>query len=401
MGVRPSPATPHYRRVVRKLLKKILSTFLILVTLSFITGGNVSASEKIVISKDEVLDGPYLNAGDNVTISGTINGDAYIAGGVVTIDGVINGDLIVAGGVVTIKGKVTDDIRAGGGMVTIDGKVGKNVTAVGGTITFGSDADIDGDVVVGGGRFAHLGNIDGKALIYSGDVTLAGRVGGDVKTAAENVTVSKTAILDGNLDYTSDKEASVSAQAKVAGTVQRTAAGKILTQVGPRVQRGFFRARFGVNFLSYLSLLLLGLILLKVAPRQVTAVSKLIGEQPWQSVGLGFLALVLTPFVIVVLMITVVGLPLAVIAGGVYAVMIGTSSLFTGLFIGQKVFDLANFKENRYAMLAVGLLLLQLILALPVVGGFVRFLSVLAAMGASATLGREVLRKLETKELTS
>ncbi len=385
------------------LKKKILSTFLILLTLSFISGGSALAKttltsnfgEDITIGKDEILEGPFLNAGDSVTISGTINGDAYIAGGVVTIDGTINGDLIVGGGVVTIKGKVTDDVRAVGGMVTIDGKVGKNVTAFGGTITFGSDADIDGGVVVGGRTFAHLGNIDGRALIYSTAVTLAGRVGENISATAEKVAVSKTALLDGNLDYTSDQEASVSAQAKIAGRVQRTAAGKVLTQVGPLARRGFSGARFGVNLLSYLSLLLLGLILLKIAPRQVTAVSKLIGEQPWRSLGLGLLGLILTPLTIVVLMVTVIGLPLAVIVGGGYAIVIGTSSLFTGLFIGQKVFDLANLKENAYAMLAVGLLLLQIILALPVVGGFVGLLSLLAAMGAMLTLGREALRKLE------
>lgn len=384
-------------------MKKILSTILILLTLSLALRANASASigyhpefgHNVTIGKDEVIEGPYLNAGDSVTIRGTINGDAYIAGGVVTVDGTINGDLLVGGGVVTIKGRVSDDVRAAGGMVTIDGKVGKNVTAFGGTITFGSDADIDGDVVTGGGTFAHLGNIDGKALIYSGEVTLAGRVGGNLKTTAEKVTVLKTALLDGNLDYTSEKEASVSAEARIAGTVKRTAAEKGLTPIGPRLRRDFLTFRLGINLLSYLSMLLLGLLLLRIAPRQMAAVSKRIGQQPWRSMGLGFLILILTPIVIVILITTVIGIPLAAILGVVYLLWISLSSLFTGLFVGQKVFDLANLKENRYAMLAVGLLLLQLVLALPVVGGFVRLLSVLAAMGAMLTLKREALRKLE------
>ena len=402
-GLSPLSPTKQAKRGEKVLLKKILSTFLILGAISLYFGGDASAKtltspnlgETIVIGKDEVIEGPYLNAGDNVTISGTINGDTYIGGGVITIDGTINGDLLIGGGVVTIKGKVSDDVRAVGGMVTIDGKVGKNVTAFGGTITFGSDADIDGSVITGGGTFAHLGNIDGKALIYSGETTLAGRIGGNVETTAEKVTVLKTALLDGNLVYTSDKEASVSAEAKITGTVQQTLAGKAWQKVGSRVQSGLFPARFGVNLLSYLSLLLLGLVLLKLAPRQVAAVSKLIGEQPWRSLGLGLLGLVLTPLVIVVLTISVIGLPLALLAGGGYVLMIGLSSLFTGFFVGQKVFDLANLKENRYAMLAIGLLLLQLILALPIVGSFVGFLSLLAAMGAMLTLGREALRKLE------
>ena len=377
------------------MLKKILSVFLILATLSLVLGGDVLASEDTTIGKDEVIEGPYVNTGDKITISGTINGDCYIAGGVITVDGAINGDLIVGGGVVTIKGRVSDDVRAAGGMVVIDGKVGKNVTALGGTVTFGSDADIDGDVLTSGGTFAHLGNIDGKALIYSSDVTLAGRVGKDINITAEKITVAKTAILDGNLDYTSDKEASVSAQAKITGNVRRTAAGKALTQIVPSAQGRLFRVRFGFNLLSYFSMLLLGLIFLKIAPRQTTAISKLIGEQPWRSMGLGFLALALTPIAIVVLVISVIGVPLAAILGVIYILWISLSSLFTGLFIGQKVFTLANLKENAYAMLAVGLLLLQLVLALPVVGGFVRLLSVLAAVGAIITLKREALRRLE------
>jgi len=384
------------------LKKKILFTFLILTALSFICGGSASAEtftspnigKKVVIGKDEVLEGPYLNAGDNVTISGTINGDAYIAGGVVTIDGTINGDLLIGGGVVTIKGTVTDDVRAAGGMVTIDGKVGKNVTAFGGTITFGSDADIDGDVITGGGTFAHLGNIDGKALVYSGEATLAGRVGGNVKAAAEKLTVAKTAMLDGRLDYTSDKEASVSAQAKIVGAVQRTAAGKALTQVNISTRKGLAGVRFGVNFLSYLSMLLLGLIVLKVAPRQTTAIAKLIGEKPWQSLGSGLLGLIIIPVTVVVLMISIIGMPLAAILTCAYILVISASSLFSGLFIGQKVFKVMSLKENAYAMLVIGLLLLQLLLAVPTVGGLVRCLSVSAASGAILILGRETLRRL-------
>ncbi len=382
------------------MIKKILSTFLILTVLSFLCGGSALAqkvslfgpNEDITVAKDEVLEGPYIQTGNNITISGTINGDAYLAGSTVTIDGTVNGDLMTVGGTVTIKGEVTDDIRAAGGLVTIDGRVGKNVTALGGTITFGSDADIDGSVIALGKTLAHLGNIDGNLLAYGEQATVAGRVGGNIKTHTQTVAVTKTAIVGGNLDYTADQEASVSAQAKIVGTVQRTTTGKALTQVVPRTgRRVFFRFRL----LSYLSMLLIGCILLRIAPRQVTAVSKLIGERPWRSLGLGFLGLILIPAAAVVLMFTIIGAPLAAILGGLYVSAIGTSSLFSGLFIGQKIFNLTNLKENRYAMLVVGLLLLQLLLAVPAIGGLVRFLSILASTGAIVTLGHETLRRLK------
>ncbi len=378
---------------MKKLKKKILSTFLILIVLSLVLKSDALAKD-ITVAKDEVVQGPYIQTGNNITISGTINGDAYLAGGTATIDGVINGDLIIAGGAVTIKGEVTNDVRAGGGMVTIDGKVGRNVTAIGGTVTLGSDADVDGGVIALGGTLAHLGNIDGDVLAYGNRLTLAGRVGGNTTANVQTVSVTKTALLDGGLNYTSDQEASVSAEAKISGPVRRTPTGKALTQVVPQTGR---RVVFGFNLLSYLSMLLLGLVLLRLVPRQVIAVSQLIGEQPWRGLGLGLLAMVLAPILVIILVVSIIGMPLAVILVGLYVLMIATSSLFTGLFVGQKVFDLMNLKENRYAMFAVGLLLLQLLLSITTVGMVVRFLSVLAASGAMLTLGREALARLGVK----
>lgn len=390
---------------MKKLKKKILSVSLILLSLTLSFRGSALAQtnpvpnlgEDVIIGEGEVIEGPYIKYSNNVTISGTVNGDVFVAGSFVTIDGKINGDLIVGGGAVLIKGEVTDDVRAGGGMVTIDGKVGKNVTALAGTVTLGSDADVDGNVLVVGNNFAHLGNIDGKLQIYANEATLAGRIGKNVEARADRVAVLKMAILDRNLLYTSDKEASVSAEARIVGTVKRTPVGRALTQIAPSTQKVLSRVRFRINLLSYFSMLLLGLILLKIAPRQVTAVSKLIGERPWYSLGLGLLALVLTPIVVVILVISVIGIPLAAILVVLYILMISLSSLFTGLFIGQKVFDFTNLKENRYVMLASGLLLLQLVLTLPVVGGFIRLLSILAAMGAMLTLKREALKRLEVR----
>jgi len=382
--------------------KKILTLSLILLALSLVSKSEVQArtsprfnlgKKDITVSKNEVVSGPYLRVGNNITINGTINGDAYLLGNFITINGRINGDLIAAGGVVTVKGDVSDDIRSAGGLIVIDSKVGKNVTALGGTITLGSDTDIDGDLLAAGGRLVHLGNIDGNVLAYTNEATLGGRVGGDTTTQSHKIKVLKTALLGGNLFYKSNREASISARAKIGGVVKRTPAGKALTRITPRARRLFSR----FHILSYLSALFLGVVLLKVAPRQATAVSKMMEKRPWKSLGLGFLALVLTPMAVLVLLITIIGAPLAAIIGGLYLLAISLSPIFGGLLVGQKIFDLANLKENIYAMLAVGLLLLQLLFALPAVGLFFRLLNILVAVGAIITLRWEALERSEVR----
>ncbi len=82
----------------------------------FLTSKSVYAQEfesnssrmgsNVVVGSDEVVDRNFFASGQNVTISGTINGDLYATGGTIIIDGVVNGDVLVAGGVVRITGKV-------------------------------------------------------------------------------------------------------------------------------------------------------------------------------------------------------------------------------------------------------------------------------------------------------
>ena len=76
-------------------------------------------TKRVSLGANEVHNGWYFGAGDEVVIEGTVNGDAYVAGGYVEIDGTINGDLLVAGGMVTINGKVTDHVRGAGGTIFV------------------------------------------------------------------------------------------------------------------------------------------------------------------------------------------------------------------------------------------------------------------------------------------
>lgn len=387
------------------MLKKILSVSLIgialLLTLkssaNATTGYNLDFGKDITIGKDENLKGPYLNYGDNATISGTVDGDIYIGGGFVTVDGTINGDLFVGGGVVTVKGTVSDDVRVVGGMVNIDGRVGKNVTALGGTVAIGSDGTIGQSLLAVGGNVVVLGNINQGAAIYGDEVVLAGRIGEQVQVTATKISVEKTAILEGGLDYTSEKDAEIADGAAITGTVNKNLPPQIVPTPQP-ILGGLGRLALKFQLLSFLSLLLIGLLLVRFAPRQTSAVAKLIGEQPWRSLGFGFLTVILTPIAMLLLAVTIVGLPLAILAGLAYAIAICLSSLFGGLFVGQKVFDWFNLKDNPYAMMAVGLLVLHLIFAVPVIGAFAQILSILAAVGAMLMLKREALRKLEAKK---
>jgi cytoskeletal protein CcmA (bactofilin family) len=90
----------------------------------------ISVSGEVVVSSDEVVNGPVVSVDGSVTINGTVNDDVYV------------GD-----GRLVIRGEVTGNVLVVRGDVLITGRVGENVVALDGRITTRDGARVDGDVV--------------------------------------------------------------------------------------------------------------------------------------------------------------------------------------------------------------------------------------------------------------
>ncbi len=70
-----------------KLFAKLLSiAILTLLLVSPVYASTRAAKRDIVLSKETVVKTDYFAAGDTVTISETVEGDAYIAGGTVSFE---------------------------------------------------------------------------------------------------------------------------------------------------------------------------------------------------------------------------------------------------------------------------------------------------------------------------
>jgi cytoskeletal protein CcmA (bactofilin family) len=363
---------------------------LILTALLFV----LSAVPALAQETNQPHEGFYFQNGDNVTISQTINGDAFVSGGSVTFEGNVNGDLFVAGGMVTVRGTISDDLRVAGGFVTIDGQIGKNVLAAGGNIKITKNAEIGGSILALGGNTVLEGKINKDAYIYGETARILGQIGGQTKATVSKLDIGETAVLQGNLNYTAPTPAAIAQQASISGTVKRVAPPVVAPSTPPARPR----IAFGFTIFSYLSMLIIGLIFAKLAPRQAKALAELVGERPGKNLLWGFLFLITAPIAIFFLLISIIGLPLALLGGGVYAVMIVLTTLTTSFWLGRRLFKVFDLQKNLYLQLAAGLLVVQLVFTLPAVGVFARFLSILVGLGAEIALTREGLKRLGSGE---
>ncbi len=376
---------------------KKLFIVLLLLTALFVTPisfaqSNFRSEEVSTLSKNETINKDYFATGEKVTLSGTVNGDAYLAGGNIIVDSTINGDLLVAGGNVNINGRVNGDIRAIGGSIMVDGEVAGNITTLGGSVRVDDDSDVAGSLVAGAGNVEVFGPIGKGMTVGAGALTIGNKVGSDVVAGVEELDLTSTASISGNLNYLSQKAATVANGASISGTTKHDKPPKEVEE-----KENFVDAlNFGWTIFKFLSSLAIGLLLLFGVPVFMQKVAGAVVNRPLGALGVGLLFLVITPIIAVILAVTVVGIPLALLVMVGYFFLIYIAKIFVSLAIGERIL---GAKANKIWSLVLGLGVFAVISLVPVIGGLVEFVALLLGIGASVMTKKDMYTNLRSKKL--
>jgi len=385
-------------------MRKLLYTFLAIFALGFVVTSQVYAKtdkqEIISLSKNEVVDHDYFAAGDIVEISGTVNGDVYAAGGQVFVDGTINGDLLAAGGMVTVTGKVSQNIRVAGGQVNVNGEVGRNLTLVGGNIDIGSGTIVVGNLVAAGGNVTISAPIGGDIKLGAGNVTIANSVGGNVEAGVGQMRLTSGAMVGGNVTYYSDEDASISSDASISGMVDKKTMPVKAPEFSEKdVQKVFDGIGVFAKLTSAFSTLIIGLLFVYLFPNYTKKVVETISSRPIAASFLGFTVLILAPVAILILFVTLLGIPLAMIGLFSYLTFLYVARIFVIFWVGEKVFELAKKKARYGWVFVVGLVVYYFVTMLPVIGGLIVFVSTLVGWGAMLITCRATSLKAREKAI--
>jgi cytoskeletal protein CcmA (bactofilin family) len=353
-------------------------------TVSTVASSGVSArgdsSGRQTVVTDDVVQGDLLRAGGTVRVDAEVEGDVAAAGSDVTVSAPVKGYVMSAGRTVSLEAPVGNDVWAAGERVSIDGPVGNNAMVAGQTVrlqpgaTIGHDARLAGDEVRSEGRIVHDLTIGARRAEIGGDI------GGVVHASADRVTVLPNAIVRGDLIVRASEPPVISPSAQVMGNVdfQRTGGGRW----------GFAWPVLWIGL--FLSLLVLDAIALYVAPTWFSRVTETLRARPFLSLLAGALALIAVPIVIGILLISVIGIPVAVILTAAYVVALVLSAAFVSYRIGLWLFErVRRTGVSRWRAMVVGALVVSLGVSLPIVGWVVALAVVLTGVGALAVEWRD------------
>lgn len=384
--------------------------------------------DDLTVDSGETVDDDLYVAADTLTIEGTVEGDLVVAAREVRVEGTVEGDLMVAAQTVTISGEVTDDVRAAVAELVVEdgGEVGDDTIVLGYALEAQEGSTIGGDVVVTGRQGLFDGEIAARLWGAADGIEIGGTVGGNVDVAVGGdgggfvvvppqgvrvdgvdggLTITGTAVIDGDVRYEAPVRADIADDAQITGDV-------IFEEVEAAADEDDDGAldevldRVGDALRTFATLVVVGFLLLWLMPRATGGASDTVRRRPWVALGWGALffpavavAFGLILFVTVVLaillgLVTLGGLAGFVVALGVLLAFV--LALLTAVAVALLAPIVVSFLVGRLILrrpwpddlggrtlaLVVGVAIYAALQALPFVGWLVALVVTLVGLGA-------------------
>jgi cytoskeletal protein CcmA (bactofilin family) len=332
--------------VRRVMLRLVLVTALVVATAGVGSAQSTQAGGSVVVEEGETV-GDLQAAGGQVLIRGTVDGDlrGYAGTVVVSETGVVTGDFQASAGSVTVHGTVQGDVESAAGSVIVgpNGVVGEDVTAA------------------------------------ASDLVVEGTVEGDVTAAVERLQLAPTASIAGSVQYSADAEFDREEGASVGGAVSAVDNLSVDAGFGDFAEGGpigLLLSAYGV-----IATLVIGAALLVVSPEFTDTVVAEVREETLRSGGIGLGGLVGIPIVLLLVAVTIVGLPLALLGLMAFGLLVFVSAALAEYAAGTWALSYTSI-DSQWAALAVGVVGVALLARIPVVGVWINLLVFLFGFGA-------------------
>ncbi len=335
-----------------------------------ITGENGTVN----IANSEVVDDDLFIGAQTVNIDGTVNGDAFIGAQTVKITGIINGNLHAGANTLLLEGKIKGNVYAGAQNIIVSG------ADIGGSLIAGAaTVNLDKSTVIGG-----------TLMVGTGSLTIDSQIGRSVYAGTGNLTIGGSTIIGKDLYYASGKEkgqANISANAKIIGntykseivTPEKSADLEPIKRQAPVIFNG---AKFIFGIFSFIGALIVGFIYMKLFPKSFTETSKLVSVSFWKSFGIGFLVTITFIPAMIILLITVVGIPVAGLVFLSLLIYSYLAKIVVGSALGSWFTKRFNMKASAYGAFALGLLVFYILKLIPFVGFLAGLVVLWVGLGA-------------------
>lgn len=351
------------------LLSLILMPFLALAQGSIYKSGSL-----VQVQEADSIQKQLIAAGQTIEMSGWLGNDFLSAGRFMMLKGVVSDDAIMAGQQVIIDGEVGDLLMAAGETIIINGVIKGDAFLGAREIRITEGARIEGNAVFGGATVVlEGGQIDGWLRAAGEELTLNGKVGQFTELYSNNVT------------FGNEYQASLGTTITSEETIYRENLGVVPADLTLNVQEEPILFIILFQILFYLSVLITGLILLRIFQKTAIDIHRFATEKFWKNTGVGLLTFIGVPLAIALLMLPVLTIPLSVLLLLVFILALFTGYLLVALTLG--IMAILYFKgepnvSTYYWGLALGMIIIAILTNLPFIGVILNALLLFFGLGS-------------------
>lgn len=381
-----------------KHIQLLIAAFLLLAFPGPVGAFTYRAEETVIVNSGETVTGTLFVTGQTIRIEGTVTGDVYCAGQEVTVSGLVGGDLICAGQNVNISGNSGDDIRVAAQKLEISKTLLKSDLLAAAQNVSIKESSLSGEVIVMAQNTEMTDNRSGPFNVRAEKLNFSGNIDGSADMAVRELIIRPATVINGSLSYAAET-AMISPEAIISGTVTKGVWDRDKNESKITDTALVKESALNSLFRSIIPLFLLAVLWTAVSRGTLEKTITALASHPWRAFSLGFLVFLVLPGIIMTLVLSVIGIPLALLIGLILALAIYLSRIIVAVGIGRYLLGIiqGNRSENMRIVMAaaLGIPVFYFITQAPVIGPLVHILSVIAGLGAFlAVRGPKMLKRV-------
>ncbi|MBU0707331.1 hypothetical protein KKG41_03090 [Patescibacteria group bacterium] len=360
----------------------ILIVLIVTITPSTVFAATAINQDSYNLKANEQVEGTLYAGTGALNIKGVVGGDVVAGAGTVDISGDVNGDLLIGAGTINISGNGIEDVRVAGGQINLSSQITGDLLVFGGTVNIDPSAVVGGDLICGAGKINIDGMVQGAIIGGAGEIIISGEVGDDIEIIIEDLTLEDTAKVGGDLKYTAPHKATISSSAIISGQTTYTERSTEYFGGAISVVLGASIVGWLIKFITLLVAALAFYFILKGYSRNI--VNSGLGGF-WKQLLIGLIILIITPVAAIILFSTLIGSIIGVVLALLYVVLMFMAWIYSGILLGAWLMRFTR-KDKKFAgdwvSVLVGVILIQLISLIPIVGWIFAFIFFLVALGS-------------------
>ncbi|MGH8915403.1 MAG: hypothetical protein ACRDZM_12915 [Acidimicrobiia bacterium] len=179
-----------------------------------------AASELVIITADDDVEGDLYAAGVRVIIEGVVDGDLVaFAAEEIVVSGVVTGSVLAVAPRVELSGEVGEAARVSGNDLDVSGSVGTDLVGAVVSANLDPGSSVAGDLLLWAVNATSAGNVGGNLGGSQRSLEVEGAVGGDVDVSVRSLVVTGPLEVTGDLGYRSTNRAEGLDEATIGGVL--------------------------------------------------------------------------------------------------------------------------------------------------------------------------------------